>query len=244
MNFNMDAPVHRRVDGVGGDSYTPPGPFKFMSPSGVMIVGPSQSGKSELVSSIIKHRTELFQHTPEEIIYIYSCWQTNYEKLQANLGNIIKFRTDIPSRQELIELYNDNPIHRLMVIDDKISAFKNGKQGSELVELATVITHHCKITAFYITQNLFHSAIQKEIGLQCQYMVVFRNPRSQQQIGILGNQLLGKGNTGYFIDAYRKATAKSHGFLLVDLARCTPEKLRLKANILPGEQLTIYLPVQ
>ena len=243
-DFDMDTPGYHVLPGREGGECPAPAPFKFTSPAGVMIAGPSQCGKSELVSSIIRHRQKMFQHPPQEIIFVYSCWQSNYEKLQGDLGNMIKFRTDIPGRQELTEIYNEDPVHRLLVIDDKFTAFKNGKQGSELVELAAVITHHCKFTAFYITQNLFHSPIQKEIGLQCQYTIIFKNPRSQQQVGIFGNQLLGKGNSDFFIDAYRKATARPHGFLLVDLAPCTTDKMRLKSCIIPGEQLIVYLPTQ
>lgn len=191
-------------------------PFKFASPAGIMVVGPSQSGKSELVSEIIRHRSDMFQKVPQDILYVYSCWQTNYEKLQHLLGTEITFRTDIPGREELIEMYNSNPVHRLLIIDDKFTAFTNGQQGRELVELAV---------SFYISQNLFHSSVQREIGLQCQYLIVFNNPRSQQQVGLLGGQLVGRGKSEYFIDAYRKATAKPHGFLLVDMAQTTSEKM-------------------
>lgn len=219
-------------------------PFKFTSPAGIMVVGPSQSGKSELVSAIIRHRDEMFQDVPQDIVYVYSCWQTNYEELQGLLGSTITFRTDIPGRDELIDMYNSNPVHRLLVIDDKFTAFKNGQQGRELVELAAVITHHCKFTTFYISQNLFHSSVQREIGLQCQYLILFSNPRSQQQVAVLGGQLLGRGKLDYFIDAYRKATAKPHGFLLVDLAQTTNEKMKLKSHIMPSEQLIVYLPTK
>lgn len=47
---------------------------------------------------------------------------------------------------------------------------------------------------------------------------------------------------GYFMDSYDKATQKNYGYLLLDLCPDTNKKYRLKTNVFPGDDLTIYLP--
>lgn len=214
---------------------------KFQTPSGVMVVAPSQAGKSHLVCQLLLQRRHMFTKVPQNIIFVYSCWQEKYEDLQKSLKDDITFRTDIPTKEELLSIYNDNPIHRVLVIDDKFSAFKNGQQGSDLIELAAVITHHCLFTVFYISQNIFHSQVQRQIGLNCQYYIVFSNARSQQQVKVLGCQIFGPGHSKFFMESYKKAVSKPHGFLLVDLHPKTEDKFRLKSNILPSQDLTVYL---
>ena len=219
---------------------------KFCSPSGILLVGPSMSGKSTLVTDIILQRRHLFTEVPRHIIYVYACYQPDkYDKLQQALGSAINFREDIPSLSELQSMYRDEKIQRLLIIDDKFQAFKNGDQGRELVELAAVITHHCLFSVFYISQSLFHSSIQREISLNCQYIILFHNARSTQQVRILGSQIFGPGKLNYFADAYRRAVSeRKFGYLLIDLHQTTEEKYRLKTDILPHQNVIVYTPLK
>jgi hypothetical protein len=42
-------------------------------------------------------------------------------------------------------------------------------------------------------------------------------------------------------EAFQDATAKPHGYLLIDLKQSTPEHLRLRTNILPKQELAVYV---
>ena len=42
-------------------------------------------------------------------------------------------------------------------------------------------------------------------------------------------------------DAFYKATEEPHGYLLVDLKQCTPDDLRLRSHIFPGETQRVYI---
>ena len=215
---------------------------KFNTPCGVLIAGSSQCGKSSISATLLKNRSHMFTDVPKEIIYVYTCWDKQFDDLQTELKSDITFRTDIPTNQELQDIYNRNPMPRALILDDKISAFKNDAQGRALVELAAVITHHCHFTVIYITQNLFHSQIQREISLQCQYLMIFNSPRSHQQLRTLSSQIMGRGGLQYFMESFKKAVARKFGYLLVDVHQATSEKYRLKSCILPTEELVIYLP--
>ena len=49
------------------------------------------------------------------------------------------------------------------------------------------------------------------------------------------------GKTNYVQQAFELATAKPHGYLLVDLKQTTPEGLRLRSHIFPGENQQVYM---
>ena len=50
------------------------------------------------------------------------------------------------------------------------------------------------------------------------------------------------GQTHYVTEAYKSATEKPHGYLLFDLTQDTPDNLRLRTNIFPGELHTVFIP--
>ncbi|KAK3103663.1 hypothetical protein FSP39_020841 [Pinctada imbricata] len=68
------------------------------------------------------------------------------------------------------------------------------------------------------------------MSLNSQYLVLFRNPRDQQQIAILASQMY-PGNASKLLDAYRQAIERPYGYLVVDLKQSTPESYRLQTHI-------------
>jgi hypothetical protein len=71
-------------------------------------------------------------------------------------------------------------------------------------------------------------------------MMVFRNPRDLLGITTLAKQMFPK-NSDYLLEAFRDATAKPYGYLLIDCHQLTPEEMRLRTNIFPGEQQFAYV---
>jgi hypothetical protein len=56
-------------------------------------------------------------------------------------------------------------------------------------------------------------------------MVVFKNPRDVSQIMALAHQMYPQ-RTKYFLEAYTTATARPHGYLVIDMTQETPDILR------------------
>ena len=48
-------------------------------------------------------------------------------------------------------------------------------------------------------------------------------------------------HTNYLMEVFRDATSKPYGYLLIDCYRLTPEDIRLRTNILPGERRYAYV---
>ena len=68
------------------------------------------------------------------------------------------------------------------------------------------------------------------MSLNSQYLVVFNNPRDQQQITVLARQMY-PGQSEKFLNTYRMATSKPFGYLLIDLKPDTLNDKRLWPNV-------------
>ncbi len=93
----------------------------------------------------------------------------------------------------------------------------------------------------YLTQNLFPPGkLSRTISLNSYYMLIFRNPCDSLGITTLAKQMFPK-RTEYLMEAFRDATSKPYGYLLIDCHQLTPENLCLRTNILPGERQIVYV---
>ena len=112
----------------------------------------------------------------------------------------------------------------------------------DLADLFTKGSHHRNLTIIYIVQNLFDkSKSMRTASLNSQYLVLFKSPRDKTIVQHLGNQMYPK-NTKFLVDAFEDATQVPYGYLLLDLRQDTPEDMRVRSNILPGEQEAAYVP--
>jgi hypothetical protein len=72
------------------------------------------------------------------------------------------------------------------------------------------------------------------MSLNSHYIVMFKNPRDAHQISILGRQMH-PGKSRFLVEAFKDATAKPYGYLLIDLKPDTDEKYRIRTNIFPDD---------
>ena len=71
-------------------------------------------------------------------------------------------------------------------------------------------------------------------------MFVFKNPRDALGISTLARQMY-PNNTKFLLESFQDATIKPYGYLLMDLHQLTPENMRVRTNILPGEKQIVYV---
>jgi hypothetical protein len=77
--------------------------------------------------------------------------------------------------------------------------------------------------------------------LNTRYMVLFKNARDSGQIRHLVRQVF-TGDVKFLVDAYKKATLKKHGYLMLNFREGTPETRQVLSGILPGESTYYYVP--
>ena len=81
----------------------------------------------------------------------------------------------------------------------------------------------------------------REIGLNSQYICLFRNNRSTRQIKTLASQTM-PTQVPYFMASYNLATAQNYGYLVVDLSANIYNRFKLKTNIFPQDQTVFTCP--
>ena len=130
--------------------------------------------------------------------------------------------------------YSKDPL--LLVLDDQMDI-----ADKSITSLFTKGSHHRNISVIYIVQNLFDSNKEhRTISLNAHYLIIFKNPRDASQIMHLAKQMY-PGQTKYVQEAFALATRSPHGYLLVDLKQSTPDNLRMRSHIFPGEVQEVYI---
>ena len=71
----------------------------------------------------------------------------------------------------------DRSVNNLIILDDMMDEVTQDKLISQLF----TIGHHENLSVIYLTQYLFHKN-QREISLNSDYMVVFKNPQDKTQL--------------------------------------------------------------
>lgn len=160
------------------------------------------------------------------IIWSYGEWQPVYRELPPHVNLI----------QGLPELSEHNPDPVLLIIDDQMQ-----EVDQRISRIFTKGSHHRNLSVIYIVQNLFDKNKEhRTISLNAHYLVVFKNPRDGSQIVHLGKQMY-PGRVEYVRKAFELATRHPYGYLLIDLKQTTPEGLRLRGHIFPGELQEVYV---
>lgn len=191
-----------------------------------LVSGPTGSGKSVFVKRVVEHAQTLIHPPPDRVVWCYGEWQPLYTTLPT-----VDFHEGIPTPADF------NPQERTLVIVDDLMAEANDR----VTALFTKGSHHRNISVIYIVQNLFNKAKDhRTISLNAHYLVLFKNPRDASQITTIAKQMV-PGKTQYVQEAFKDATSEPYGYLLVDFKQTTPDALRLRTHIFPGEIQYAYL---
>ena len=200
----------------------------FFHPFTGVISGPTGCGKSHWVMNFIRNIDVMMKPRPDRIIWCYAEKQLD---LEQELSSVVEFREGMPDPDDF-----DGSERVLIIVDDFMS-----ECNSNITSLFTKGSHHRNISVWFLIQNFFHQGKEiRSITLNAHYILLFKNPRDRQQQAILARQMYGK-NSRMLEEAYADATARPHGYLLIDLKQQTPDNQRLRTNVLPEENLAVYV---
>lgn len=199
--------------------------LSFVHPSTILIAGPSQAGKTHFVNKLLLHQREMFSTPFQSITW---CYGSVIPTLSS--GNNIDFIQGLPDMDTF-----HPPAPGLIIVDDLMA-----ESGQVVADLFTKHSHHKNLTVIFIVQNLFHQGKRmRDISLNSHYIICFKNPRDRMQIQCLARQIMPTGSK-HVVAAFQDATEQPHSYLLFDMTQSIPEALRMRTNIFPGEQLTVY----
>ena len=172
---------------------------------------------------------------PQRIIWCYCEPQSEVEILRSLVPGL----QTTASLHTLEKELQGSREPTLIILDDWMEDVSRSKIICDLFYKGS---HHRNLSIFLLLQNVFHQGrVMRDINLNCQYYVLFKNPRDVTQIKILARQMFPQ-YPRYLTEAYNDATKEAYGYLLVDLKPCTPNDRRFKTKILPGETQVVYLP--
>lgn len=200
-------------------------PCKLEHPSTCLIAAPTKSGKTFLVKKIIDHK--MFHPMPQKIIYCYGKYQPIF-KLMKN----VEFIEGLPDNLNSIQ-------NALIIIDDLMTEVAN---DFRLSNLFTKGCHHQNLSVIFIMQNIFVKGKEmRNVNLNSQYLILFKNPRDKSQVMILGKQMF-PGKTKAFREIFQDATSPKYGYLLIDLRPNADDSLRLRTGMFPEDKCYVYQP--
>ncbi|EFA11965.1 hypothetical protein TcasGA2_TC004046 [Tribolium castaneum] len=207
--------------------------LRFKALFTAIVAGPTACGKSYFTTRFLKHLSLMCDVQFHRIVWFYDEWQPLYE-INVKAENL-----QIGYHQGIPDMSNFDSEHPTLIIIDDLMREANGR----VVDIFTKGSHYRNLNVFYITQNLFHQGKgQRDISLNANYTVYFKNPRDRAQIKFLARQIYPE-NTKFIQLAYQDATSRVHGYLLFDLKQNTPEDYRIRLNILPDEGPSyVYIP--
>ena len=195
---------------------------RFKHPFTCIVTGPTKAGKTEFVKKFVQNVDKLMTEKPEAIYWFYTEWQLTYQGIPANFVNA----------RQLASVDLRTPEPKLVILDDMM---KEVGKDPMYTDLFTKGSHHWNMSVIHITQDLFYDR-RRTNRINTQYLVMMKNPGDKLTPSIIARQM---GNTEKFMKAYNAATARPHGYLLVDMEQNTPDMYRLRTNTFPN-QLTIF----
>ena len=182
----------------------------------------------------------MFVIPPVQVYYAYKEWQPAlFGQMQA--GDGVKFIQGLPTEENMKEWSElAGRQHIALILDDLQHEVCKSQQ---MAVAFGVISHHCNMSIFFVSQNLFpQSRYSRDLVLNCHYLVLFNSKRDKLQVSNIGKQLC-PGQSRYFLSAYEDAMAmKKYNYLLVDLHPCTSKEYMLRTDIFPDELTVVFLP--
>ena len=201
-------------------------PFRFHTPSSILVVGPSGCGKTVFKEKILLENKELFETPPTQVHYCYGVWQGRFQPIQ---DRGVVFHEGISDHSAFVQWFPPGG-KGVMVLDDLVD---EGSHDKRVLDLFTKHSHHQNVTVLYLCQDMFPvGKYAKSISL------AFKNP--QDQLGIR-NVLLQWFPTTWKdnLESFHQATTRPYGYLVVDLHPASSDQQRLLSHVLKDEGWTL-----
>lgn len=218
------------------------------SPFSALIIGPSGSGKSQLILELIKNNS--FQC--EKIHLFYQNYQPLYDRFPLQRTRFYKYWIENKHSSSIITATNTDNHHHDSLENFIKQITDNGKSPpgiNTLVfddalafcklpifeEIFTRMCHHYNLNVFMTVQNLFDSSL-RVISRNTHYLFLFRTPRDSAQVRHLAYQIYPeKVHARAFITTLKNITKTPYRAVLLDFKPDTKEFARVKSHFFPHE---------
>jgi hypothetical protein len=212
--------------------------IRFKHPFTCIVSGPSGSGKSSFTLRLLQHLDSLCTEPNFSggIIWCYS------EKSAVPRDKLTSLHKNVSIHEGVPQNFGDDRGRPCLIILDDLL---NEVYSKDVCDLFTKGSHHRNISVILITQNLFHQGrFCRDISLNAKYSVALKNVRDKSQFQYLARQVHPEDSDSLY-KSYLEATERAHGYLILDFAQDTDDRLRYRTNVFPDEYPPIiYMPTK
>ena len=213
----------------------------FAHPFSMILAGGRRTGKTYFTKTLLERNRDLISVPLDTIVWFYGASQeqvfSELAKTIHSYGQRIEFVRGLPQDSSVQDFIMNIPgQQKLIVLDDLM------EKASNRVDVAELFTHgrHDSVSIMFLTQNFFHrSKYARDMSLNIDYAVFFKNTRDPSMVIHLGQQM---GNVKFLKQAYHAATNNPFSHLFIDMRSDTLDALRYRSNVLDETQ-TVYQPV-
>lgn len=176
----------------------------------LFISGPSRCGKTFFVSDLLENIESFSKVPPSTIIYVYKVWQTKFDEMQSLVHVFLQDNDNVI--EKIQEKGMGQPM--LVIFDDLI----NSNSLADIATLFTVDGRHMNMSMAFLTQRMFvNNEHFRQISQNCDYFIIFKNPRNGSEIKSLAQQLT--PGSLELETIYGEATKDPFSYLFINLTQ-------------------------
>ena len=207
--------------------------FRLQFPATCIITGPSDSGKTFLLSRLLVSGANAFdiRGKIDRVIYCYDTYVESTFKYLAENGLQVELIKGIPEDVERFEF--DSTLNNVIIFDDLADQAVKSRVVSKFF---TQDSHHKRVFVFLLSQNFYTSGIEATtISKNATYNILMKNIQANQ-IRIYASQNYSSSDrANNLIKSYELISeASPYGYLLVDRTKFVAPEYSLRTDILKG----------
>ena len=198
--------------------------IRFKENFKIFVCGPSRCGKTVFIKDLLQNIPSITKQNISKVIYVYKVWQQIFEdmKLQGLVHFFLREEENIVEKIKKLSFGQ----YSLVIFDDLI----NSKNLEEISNLFIVDGRHSNYSMIFTSQRMFvYNEYFRQISNNCDYIVVFKNPRNYSEIRTLAQQLTPMSLD--LLEIYTKATKDPFTYLLINLTQECNEDVKFLSHL-------------
>ena len=208
---------------------------RLQHPFCLIVCGPTMSGKSSFVNSLLENSHRLIYPPPDNVIW---CFGIQTDKLKDESFNRYHNITPVEGIPESFDDYIKPEKTNLIILDDLMTETVSNKN---VTNLFTRYCHHKNCSVILILQDIFYNGSQRKTFLRnAHYLVLFANPLDMSNIYSIGHKVMPK-KIKKFLNIFEVATRSPYGYLFIDGKPMTPKVARFRTDICNTYQ-RVFIP--
>lgn len=197
----------------------------------ILVYGQSNCGKSYLSAQVALRRDEIFTQKHSKCIIFYQYEQSLFTDVQREGTNIVLVSTREQLEAEIVP-------RSLIICDDYLLTAYSNENSTFITKFFLERCHHSFLTLFMQSQLLF-SKTGRPWALNASHFVFFKSYNESNVARYFRNF---GSESDFMLEAYKKAVeGRPYGHFFASFHARTPENLRFRSNIIPGESVEIFV---